>query len=316
MAKKCLTCTDPNKVVDPDKPINPNTGENYNDDYPVTLQGLTYNTGASTDIVGTQVDTEHINPNTGVNFTDFEVEAYKRPKDYEAYLSEQERVGNQSGKYGQGGFDANVPGYEKSPEQQAWEDQYSGYLQDSLENPQGIPEDVKQQLNVDMFNTLKAQESENIRVMRNNMERRGITNSGFQYSNEQKIRSNTTKVMAQNIRNIEIQDAMMKLSSFENAMGRTAQYLGYLSDESYKAYQPKLMEWQAKFDVYKMQLNQAYQQQNMQLQASLQSQINSQQNAFNMQLAEMELEAQAAQGQGQMFGSVIGGLASLGMMSI
>jgi hypothetical protein len=316
MAKKCLTCTDPNKVVDPDKPINPNTGENYNDDYPVTLQGLTYNTGASTDIVGTQVDTEHINPNTGVNFTDFEVEAYKRPKDYEAYLSEQERVGNQSGKYGQGGFDANVPGYEKSPEQQAWEDQYSGYLQDSLENPQGIPEDVKQQLNVDMFNTLKAQESENIRVMRNNMERRGITNSGFQYSNEQKIRSNTTKVMAQNIRNIEIQDAMMKLSSFKNAMGRTAQYLGYLSDESYKAYQPKLMEWQAKFDVYKMQLNQAYQQQNMQLQAQLTGQLQQQQNAFQMEMFQMELEASQNQAKTQGLWNIIGTIGGAFISSI
>lgn len=313
----CKTCLPVENKVDPNKPVNPNTGENYPDWYPETLQGITYQTGADTDVIPTQVDTEHINPITGQNFTAEEVEAYRRPVDMEGYLEQKadaERRALSSG--GGSGFDIDVPGYEKSPEQQAWEEMYSGHLKESLENPQGIPEDIKQQLNVDMFNTLKAQEEENIRVMRNNMERRGITNSGFQYSNEQKIRSNTTKVMAQNIRNIEIQDAMMKLSSFENAMGRTAQYLGYLSEESYKAYQPKLMEWQAKFDVYKMKLIQCYQQQNMQLQAQLESQLMSTQHLFNVELAEMQLEAQAAQGQGQMFGSMLGGLFALGAASI
>ncbi|GAG81921.1 unnamed protein product, partial [marine sediment metagenome] len=40
--------------------------------------------------------------------------------------------------------------------------------------------------------TLKAREQENIRVMRNNMERRGITNSGFLQSAENQIHSNTS----------------------------------------------------------------------------------------------------------------------------
>lgn len=301
--------------VDPNKPINPNTGENYPDWYPETLQGITYGTGASTDVIPSQVTTSNINPITGVNFTAAEVESYKRPVDYEGFLAEQERL-NRASSRGGSGFDISVPPYQKSPEQEAWESQFSGYLKESLENPQGIPEDIKDQMNVDLFNSVKAQEEENIRVMRNNMERRGITNSGFVYSNEQKIRANSTKVMAENIRNIEIQDAMMKLSSFENAMGRTAQYLGYLSNESYLAYQPKLMEWQAKFDVYKMQLNQAYQQQNMQLQAQLTGQLQQQQNAFQMEMFQMELEASQNQAKTQGLWNIIGTIGGAFISSI
>jgi hypothetical protein len=138
------------------------------------------------------------------------------------------------------------------------------------------------------------------------MERRGITNSGFVYSNEQKIRATTTKSMAESIRNIEIQDAMMKLASWETAMGQTAQFLGYLSNESYLAYQPKLMEWQAKFDVYKMKLNQCYQQSNMKLQAQLTGQLQADQNAFAMEMFQMELEATQQAAKTQSLWNIIG----------
>jgi hypothetical protein len=54
----------------------------------------------------------------------------------------------------------------------------------------------------------------------------------------------------------------------------------------------------------------------MKLQAQLTGQLQAEQNAFAMEMAQMELEAAKQQGQGQLFGSMIGGVASLAMASI
>ena len=71
-----------------------------------------------------------------------------------------------------------------------------------------------------------------------------------------------------------------------------------------------MQAWQGKMDIYKMEINQAYQTQNMQLEAQLQSQLNAEQNQFNIELAEMEIEANAqiatAQGAGSLFGTILG----------
>ena len=406
----------------------------YPDWYPESLQGLTYNTGASTDIVGTQVDTNHINPNTGVNFTPEEVTYYKAPVKYgdpfaegytgvpeatsscygatspcsggtspstatptgshvsniyfegnplgptpegfsnmsqseqEAYISEnfgvdvsgqiwsfapymspeQIAAAQASGHkppttgggtatsttsttstFG-GGAAAGIPApevspapaYEISPEQQAFEDMYGGKLTDWVEaGGYGIPEETQNLMIQQQTDSLKAREQENIRVMRNNMERRGITNSGFTFANEQNIRSNTSVAIAGAIADVQIKSALMKMSSFEKAMGQAGQFLGYLSEQSQLQYQPefatwqaeqmaKLQGWQAKMDVYKMELNQAYQTQNMKLEAQLQSQLNTQQHAWDIELAEMEIEANQqiamSQGAGNLFGTILG----------
>jgi len=160
-----------------------------------------------------------------------------------------------------------APAYEISPEQQAFEDMYSGQLTDWVEaGGYGIPEETQAQMIQQQTDSLKAREQESIRVMRNNMERRGL----------------------------------MKMSSFEKAMGAASQFLGYLSEQSQLKYQPefatwqaeqmaKMQAWQGKLDVYKMELNQAYQTQNMQLQARLQSQLNAEQHQFDLELAQMEI---------------------------
>ena len=70
-----------------------------------------------------------------------------------------------------------------------------------------------------------------------------------------------------------------------------------------------MQAWQGKMDIYKMELNQAYQTQNMTLQAQLTSQLNQEQNAFNLELAEMELEANNKiamyKGIGGLFGTIL-----------
>jgi len=192
-----------------------------------------------------------------------------------------------------------APEYKPSPEQLAWEQQYGTQLHEWLEaGGYGIPEETQALMAQQTTDVLKAKETEDIRVMRNNMERRGITNSGFIFSNEQKIKANTTMTLAKSITDVKIQSAIMKMASFEKAMGATAQFLGYLSEQSQLKYQPEFATWQAqqqatlyqyqaKMDLYKTQLQQAYTQQNMQLQQAYTQQNMQSQQAYtqqNMQL--------------------------------
>ena len=138
-----------------------------------------------------------------------------------------------------------VPPYEKSPEQIAWEEEYGTALREWREaGGYGIPEEVQTQMIQRTTDILKAREAESIRVMRNNMESRGITNSGFVFANTQTIKSNTTVAIANNIRDVQISSAVMKMASFEKSMGATAQFIGYLAEESWKTYQPKMAQWE------------------------------------------------------------------------
>jgi len=72
----------------------------------------------------------------------------------------------------------------------------------------------------------------------------------------------------------------------------------------------KMQAWQAQIDLQKMAINQAYQQQNINLQAQLTSQLSAQQHGYDIELAEMEIEANQkaakAKGIGSIFGTVLG----------
>ena len=215
-----------------------------------------------------------------------------------------------------------APAYEISPEMQEMMDLYGETLTDWVESGgYGLSPEVQAQMIQQQTDMLKAREQENIRVMTNNMERRGITNSGYLQANTNQITSNTTVALAGAIADVQIKSELMKMASFEKAMGAMAQYLGFLSEQSQLAYAPEFATWQAeqmatmqawqgKMDIYKMELNQAYQTQNMQLQAQLTSQLNAEQNEFNLLLAEMEIEMNQqiamAQGIGGLFGTVLG----------
>jgi len=123
----------------------------------------------------------------------------------------------------------------------------------------GLPPELQAQMIQQQTDTLKAGETENIRVMRNNMERRGITNSGFIFANEQSIKSNTTKAIAGAIADVQINSELMKMASFEKAMGATAQFLGYLSEQSKMIYSGKMATWEAQTQAgliqYQAQIN-------------------------------------------------------------
>ena len=72
--------------------------------------------------------------------------------------------------------------------------------------------------------------------------------------------------MANVMRDVEIQDSLMKVASYQNALGLGVQFLSYLSEESWRQYQPVLAQWGAQVDMYKMAINQAYTQNNMAIQ--------------------------------------------------
>jgi len=178
-----------------------------------------------------------------------------------------------------------VPKYEISPEQKAWEEMYSGQLQQWIEaGGYGIPEETQAKMIQKTTDTLKAKEAEDIRVMRNNMERRGLTNSGLVFANEQKIRANTTTAIANSITDIQVQSALMKMASFEKALGAAGEYLGYLSEQSQLAYQPKILTWQAQTQSdlirYQEQINALLQEHNMQFQVAMESYDTAKQQAF------------------------------------
>ena len=139
-----------------------------------------------------------------------------------------------------------APPYKKDPAQIAFEEMYGGKLTDWVEaGGYGIPEETQAQMIQQTTDVLKAREQESLRVMRNTMERRGITNSGFIFANEQQIKSGTSVAIASGIRDVQISSALMKMASFEKAMGQSAQFLGYLSEQSQLAYAPQFATWQA-----------------------------------------------------------------------
>ena len=215
-----------------------------------------------------------------------------------------------------------APPYEKTPEQIAFEQMYTGQLTDWVEaGGYGIPEETQAQMIQQQTDVLKAREQESLRVMRNTMERRGLTNSGLVFANEQAIRSNTSVAIAGAIADVQIKSVLMKLASFEKAMGQAGQFLGYLSEQSQLQYQPEfatwqaeqfatLQQWQGKMDVLKMDINQAYAQGNINLANQWAQILQDDQQAANLVLAEMELEAQKQQamatGAGNLMGSASG----------
>ncbi len=215
-----------------------------------------------------------------------------------------------------------APAYEISPEQQEKMDLYGDKVTDWVTSGgYGLDPETQAQMIQLQTDTLKARETEKIRVMTNNMERRGITNSGFLLSAENAIHSNTSVAIASAIADVQIKSALMKMASFEKGMGAMAQFLGFLSEQSQLAYAPefatwqakqleKMQVWQGKMDILKIDLNQAYQTQNIELQGQIQSDLAEQQHGYDIALAEMEIEANnkiaMAQGIGGIFGTILG----------
>jgi hypothetical protein len=219
---------------------------------------------------------------------------------------------------------SDAPAYEPSPEEQAWAENYQGELQDWLDaGGYGIPEETQELMQEQIGDVLKADEEEQLRVMKNDMERRGITNSGLLFSETQKVKANTTQNLAKSITDVKIQSELMKLASFEKAMGAAGQFLDYLSTQSQLKYQPefatwqveqeaKLIEYQQKMDVYKLNLAQAHQEQNMEAEYYYNNLLQESRIEAEKEMMQMEIEANEKAsfwgGLGNIFGFLFGWL--------
>ncbi|MBA7553747.1 hypothetical protein ES705_46346 [subsurface metagenome] len=123
---------------------------------------------------------------------------------------------------------------------------YGGTIADIIKaRGEGIPEETINLMIRQQTQMLTAREDENLRVMHNDMERRGITNSGLVFWNQQKIKSATTTALANSITDIQIKSSLMKMASFENALGHAGQFLGYLQEQSKMIYVGKMATWEA-----------------------------------------------------------------------
>ena len=139
-----------------------------------------------------------------------------------------------------------APEYVTTEEEAAWAEMYGGTIADIIKaRGEGIPEETINLMIRQNTQALQSREDENMRLMHNDMERRGITNSGLVFWNQQKIKSATTVGIANSITDIQIKSALMKMASFENALGQAGQFLGYLQEQSKMIYAGKMATWEA-----------------------------------------------------------------------
>jgi len=152
-----------------------------------------------------------------------------------------------------------APEYEVTPEQQAWQDMYSEQVQENIKNPRGISEEAQKLMMRKSTLMLQSRETENLRLMANDMERKGITDSGQIFERTQQIKATTTRALAASITDIGLKSEMMKMESYERAMGHAANYLSVLSHISDMKYGSKMATWNAQTQTdliqYQAQIN-------------------------------------------------------------
>lgn len=141
---------------------------------------------------------------------------------------------------------APAPEYKPTEEETAWAEMYGGTIADIIKaRGEGIPEETINLMIRQNTQALQSREDESLRIMHNDMERRGITNSGLVFWREEQIKGATTTAIANSITDIQIKSALMKMASFENALGHAGQFLGYLQEQSKMFYAGKMATWEA-----------------------------------------------------------------------
>ena len=98
----------------------------------------------------------------------------------------------------------------------------------------------------------------------------------------------------------------MKLASYQNALGLGVQFLSYLSEESWRQYQPTLYQWQAQVEMYAMAIQQAYTQGNMDLAHQYDMELAQFTADTNIQLTQMQIDAASDAANKQTFWDILG----------
>jgi hypothetical protein len=161
----------------------------------------------------------------------------------------------------------------------------------------GMGEETKEALYLKSAETINAGTAQAMKNLEDKMAAQGLSNSGMAFSEGMKIQSKGTIAMANEMRDIEIQDALMKTASYQNALGLGVQFLSYLSEESWRQYQTTFYQWQAQVEMYKLAINDAYTKQNYALAHQYDMELATFQANTQTQLTQMEIDASAANAQ-------------------
>ena len=200
-----------------------------------------------------------------------------------------------------------LPAYQPSAELEALSNKVGGAISDIIEQGGiGMGEDTKEALflrEAEVINANTAMASKNLE---DKMAAQGLSNSGMAFSENMKLASKGTIAMANVMRDVQIQDSLMKVASYQNALGLGVQFLSYLSEESWREYQPTILNWQAKVDMYKTAITQAYTQSNMALAQKYSMQLAQFEAQTNIQLTQMSIDAAAKAASKQNFWDILG----------
>jgi hypothetical protein len=209
-----------------------------------------------------------------------------------------------------------LPAYQPSAAMEELSTQVGGAIGNIIEQGGlGMGEDTKEQIflrEAEIINANTAQANKNLE---DKMAVQGLSNSGMAFSEGMKLASKNSIAMANVMRDVEIQDSLMKVASYQNALGLGVQFLSYLSEESWREYQPTLYQWQAKVDMYKLAITDAYNKQDIAFAHRNAMELAQFTAQTNIQLTQMTIDAAAKAADKDNFmeivGTLIGGVASV-----
>jgi len=187
-----------------------------------------------------------------------------------------------------------LPPYKPTAELEALSTQVGGAISGIIaEGGIGMGEETKEQLFLREAEIINASTAQAQRNLEDRMAAQGLSDSGMAFSEGMKLASKSTIAMANVMRDVTIQDSLMKIASYQNALGLGVQFLSYLSEESWRQYQPTILNWQAKVDMYKLAITDAYNKQNLDLAHSYDMELSKFQAQTQKELAQMEIDAAA-----------------------
>ena len=200
-----------------------------------------------------------------------------------------------------------LPPYKPTAELEKLSAQVGGAISDIItQGGIGMGEETKEQLFLREAEIINASTAQAQRNLEDRMAAQGLYDSGMAFSEGMKLASKSTIAMANVMRDVAIQDSLMKIASYQNALGLGVQFLSYLSEESWRQYQPTLYQWQAKVDMYKLAITDAYNKQNLALAHQWDMELAKFQAQTQKELAQMEIDAAAKAAKKKNFWDIVG----------
>ena len=202
-----------------------------------------------------------------------------------------------------------LPPYKPTAELEQLSKQVGGAISDIIEQGGiGIGEETKEKIFLREAEIINASTAQAQRNLEDRMAAQGLSDSGMAFSEGMKLASKSTIAMANVMRDVAIQDSLMKIASYQNALGLGVQFLSYLSEESWRQYQPTLYQWQAQVDMYKLAIQDAYNKQDLAQAHKWDMEMAQFTASTNIQLTQMTIDAAAEAAKKDTFWEIVGGV--------